>query len=139
MALNVEILRLPFPSQGLFLKSPPRTLCNVSVELITLKTLMERTHMNDKPISWFKLDCEGCEYDLIPLMSDAEWAAIKSMSGELHFDDIAYWNKKFLPPRDKVEVTHKRVCKYMTQIRECQPGYNFESKYEKSSVDIAIA
>jgi FkbM family methyltransferase len=106
-----------------------RTLCNVSVELVTLSALLRRTHLDKKIISWFKLDCEGCEYDLVPLMSDAAWDGIKSMSGELHFDDIAHWNPKFLPPKDKVAITHRRVCKFMTKIRECQPHYNYESKY----------
>jgi hypothetical protein len=53
------------------------------------------------------LDCEGCEYNLIPALSDQEFQTISSILGELHWSYIPRLKR---PSSERAKKTHGRLC-----------------------------
>ena len=61
------------------------------------------------PVALLKIDCEGCEYDVVPDMTEADMAGIRAMVGEAHHGGMASIGRR-VPPMDRVHLTHKRMC-----------------------------
>ena len=63
----------------------------------------------DTPISVMNLDCEGCEYDVVPSFTEADYDAIDIVLGEIHW---GYIPSEKLPSSDRAEKTHQRLCRH---------------------------
>lgn len=100
------------------------TMCNITVQVVSLRTLLKRRLLSDQWITWLKMDCEGCEYQVVPDMTLAELHRIRSASGEFHVSHIAQWNPKMLPDFAKVERTVGAICpKFSRPMSDCHPGF----------------
>ncbi|CAB9509039.1 expressed unknown protein [Seminavis robusta] len=55
------------------------------------------------------MDCEGCEYNLIPSLSDSEYDSIDTVMGDLHWGYIPLHK---LPSSKRGELTHNRLCQH---------------------------
>ena len=64
------------------------------------------------------LDCEGCEYNLIPAMSEDEFSSWNSIIGTtgVHW---GYIPMDKLPSSRRGETTHKRLCRHYDFARQC--------------------
>ena len=61
------------------------------------------------PISVMNLDCEGCEYDVVPSFTEADFDNIDIVLGEIHW---GYIPSEKLPSSDRAEKTHRRLCRH---------------------------
>lgn len=99
-------------------------MCNITVQFVSLRTLLTRQSLSDQRIAWLKMDCEGCEYQVVPDMSPAELARIGAVSGEFHVSHIAQWNPKMLPDFDRVARTLRGICpKFSRPMSDCHPKF----------------
>ena len=55
------------------------------------------------------VDCGGCEYNFIPALTDAEFDAIRTVMGGLHWGYIPYTK---LPSTQRGRETHQRLCRH---------------------------
>jgi FkbM family methyltransferase len=55
------------------------------------------------------LDCQGCEYNLIPALSEEEFDAIPNVMGGVHW---GYIPMSKLPSSDRGMQTHERLCQH---------------------------
>jgi len=55
----------------------------LKVPTVTLTTLQSR-YPELKQIGFLKLDCEGCEFAVVPRWSNSQWQSIRRVSGEIH-------------------------------------------------------
>ncbi len=85
-----------------------RTTAEFTLTTITLPALLALAR-TAPPIALLKIDCEGCEYDVVPDMTEAEMAGIRAMVGEAHFGGMQS-SRRRVPPMDRVELTHRRMC-----------------------------
>ena len=80
-------------------------------------------------ISMMKIDCEGCEYFVVPALTDKEFAAIRDLVGEVHWGYIPDKKK----PSVKIAVaTHRRLCNFksiLEQAKECCEFPDLYSQY----------
>ena len=63
----------------------------------------------DRDINILNIDCEGCEYNLVPALKEAEFSAISTVLGQLHWGYIPALQ---LPSSKRAEDTHKRLCQH---------------------------
>jgi hypothetical protein len=69
--------------------------------------LIEADLPSSHVIDVLNIDCEGCEYNLIPDLTEAEFEAIPTVIGQVHW---GYIPKSKLPSSNRAEITHKRLC-----------------------------
>lgn len=89
------------------------------VRLRRLKSVLAEANVYDRPIDVLNVDCEGCEYNLIPALTQAEFEDIPTVMGTVHWGYIPT-NK--LPSSARGETTHKRLCEHENiakQTKEC--------------------
>ena len=89
----------------------------LQVPIVTLRTVLKAA--NVVTIDVCKMDCEGCEYNVIPSLTDAEFASIRNIVGEVHWGYIPDSKK---PPSALGITTHARLCQhenFAVQAKEC--------------------
>ncbi|KAK1742451.1 hypothetical protein QTG54_007016 [Skeletonema marinoi] len=74
------------------------------------------------PISVLNLDCEGCEYNLIPSMHETSFKSIGLILGRTNWGFIPTSKK---PSSERAEDTHKRVCTHYNFARRCKECCDF--------------
>ena len=61
-------------------------------KLLTLSEMKHITGTSDRTIDIFKIDCEGCEWEFLPLESPSILNKINQMCIELHFTPVLKFN-----------------------------------------------
>jgi FkbM family methyltransferase len=91
--------------------------------LVTLRSLRSILRDSNRPpdavIDFLKIDCEGCEYNAIPSMTEKEFNAVKMAVGEVHWSYIPDQKK---PSSERAKSTHERLCRFKnfaSQAKEC--------------------
>lgn len=66
-----------------------------------------------------KIDCEGCEYNVVPDLQQDELDAMDTIIGEIHFGFIP---TERAPSKARTEITHRRLCQHANFVqfaKEC--------------------
>jgi FkbM family methyltransferase len=70
-------------------------------------------------IDVLNVDCSGCEYNLIPALSEKEFEAIPTIMGGVHW---GYIPTSKLPSSERAKLTHQRLCSHENvahRTKEC--------------------
>jgi hypothetical protein len=87
---------------------------------------VERHH-----IDVLNVDCQGCEYNLIPSLSEEEYEAISTVMGNVHW---GYIPPDKLPSKQRGMTTHQRLCKHENFARTAKECCAFSTLEVKSTV-----
>ena len=88
-----------------------RTTANFTLPTMSFSSLLRAAGADpEAAVSLLKLDCEGCEYDVVPDLSAAQMAAIHRAVAETHYDGMLK-NGRPVPPLGRAELTHARLCR----------------------------
>ena len=98
----------------------------LTVHLRTLRAILAEATPEDlplgTPISVLNLDCEGCEYNLIPSMHEASFKSIRLILGRTNWGFIPVSKK---PSSERAEDTHKRLCTHYNFAKRCKECCDF--------------
>jgi hypothetical protein len=86
---------------------------NITMPTTSLSSLLGADASAGFPtIDLLKIDCEGCEYDVVPGLSDEQLGAISSVVAELHHDGMLKNGQAASkrPAVSKVQATHEKLC-----------------------------
>ncbi len=89
-------------------KEAGRTTAEFRLATLSLPALLARARAAP-PVALLKMDCEGCEYDVVPAMTEEDMAGVRAMVGEAHFGSMKRSGRR-VPPTDRVRLTHQRMC-----------------------------
>ena len=102
------------------------------VKLRQLKSILAEAGVyGDQTINVLNIDCEGCEYNLIPALSEEEFDAIPTVMGEVHW---GYIPPAKLPSHKRGETTHERLCSHENFAKRAKECCAFPDLKVKSSV-----
>lgn len=94
--------------------------------------ILSITDIQKRTIDVLNMDCEGCEYNLIPALSEDEFSEdYSTIMGELHWSYIPTLKR---PSSHRAEVTHKRLCQHEDFARRSIECCAFPDVEVKSSV-----
>ena len=79
------------------------------VRLRRLHSILAEADAYDQSIDVLNVDCEGCEYNLIPALTQDEFEDIPTVMGGVHWGYIPT-NK--LPSSARAKTTHERLCQH---------------------------
>lgn len=98
------------------------------VHLRTLRAILAEATPEDlplgTPISVLNLDCEGCEYNLIPSMHETSFHSIGVVLGRTNWGYIPVIKK---PSSVRARETHERVCTHYNFAKRCKECCDFPS------------
>lgn len=98
----------------------------LTVHLRTLRAILAEATPEDlplgTPISVLNLDCEGCEYNLIPSLHETSFKSIGLIMGRTNWGFIPISKK---PSSERAEDTHKRVCTHYNFAKRCKECCDF--------------
>lgn len=96
------------------------------VRLRTLRSILAEATPEDlppgTPVSVLNLDCEGCEYNLVPSLHDASFRSTGLMLGRTNWGYIPTIKK---PSSDRARETHRRVCTHYNFAKRCKECCDF--------------
>eukprot|EP00571_Detonula_confervacea_P002656 CAMPEP_0172323482 /NCGR_PEP_ID=MMETSP1058-20130122/48840_1 /TAXON_ID=83371 /ORGANISM="Detonula confervacea, Strain CCMP 353" /LENGTH=582 /DNA_ID=CAMNT_0013039489 /DNA_START=301 /DNA_END=2049 /DNA_ORIENTATION=- len=105
------------------------------VHLRTLRAILAEATPEDlplgTPISVLNLDCEGCEYNLIPSMHETSFNSIGVILGRTNWGYIPTIKK---PSSHRARETHERVCTHYNFAKRCKECCDFLSLAVKPRV-----
>ncbi|KAL3924846.1 MAG: hypothetical protein SGILL_000801 [Bacillariaceae sp.] len=101
------------------------------VRLRRLKSVMAEADVYGESIDVLNLDCQGCEYNLMPALTADEYEAIPTIMGKVHW---GYIPLKKLPSSLRGEVTHRRLCAHENVAKTTKECCDFPDLAVKSSV-----
>jgi FkbM family methyltransferase len=101
------------------------------VRLRRLKSILAEADVFGDDIDVMNVDCEGCEYNLIPALTEEEFDAIPTVMGGVHWGYIPT-NK--LPSSARGKTTHERLCSHENIARVTKECCAFPDLAVKSSV-----
>lgn len=100
----------------------------LTVHLRTLKAILAEATPEDlpmgTPVSVLNLDCEGCEYNLIPSMHETTFNSIGLILGRTNWGYIPPIKK---PSSVRARETHQRVCQHYNFAKRCKECCDFPS------------
>jgi FkbM family methyltransferase len=102
----------------------------ISVKLKPWHSIQTEAEIRDRKIDVLNVDCEGCEYNLIPSLSEEEFRYISSILGQVHW---GYIPKAKLPSSKRGRETHERLCEHENFARSSIECCAFPSLPVKSS------
>eukprot|EP00934_Nitzschia_sp_Nitz4_P006544 Nitzschia sp. Nitz4//scaffold45_size130396//83117//84994//NITZ4_003461-RA/size130396-processed-gene-0.195-mRNA-1//1//CDS//3329552434//6534//frame0 len=79
------------------------------VRLRKLHSILAEADVYSPEIDVLNLDCQGCEYNLIPGLSEDEFDSIQNIMGGVHWGYIPALK---LPSSERGRKTHERVCQH---------------------------
>jgi FkbM family methyltransferase len=82
-------------------------------------------------IDVMNIDCSGCEYNLIPALSDKEFDAIPTVMGGVHWGYIPISK---LPSSTRAKTTHERLCRHENVAKRTKECCAFPDMPVQSSV-----
>ena len=98
------------------------------VHLRTLRAILAEATPEDlplgTPISVLNLDCEGCEYNLIPSLHETSFNSIGVILGRTNWGFIPTIKK---PSSHRARETHERVCTHYNFAKRCKECCDFPS------------
>jgi FkbM family methyltransferase len=107
----------------------------LTVHLRTLRAILAEATPEDlplgTPISILNLDCEGCEYNLIPSMHDATFNSIGLILGRSNWGYIPTIKK---PSSSRAKETHERICKHYNFAKRCKECCDFPTLVVKHRI-----
>ncbi len=77
------------------------------------------------------LDCQGCEYNLIPALTEEQFDAIPNVMGNVHW---GYIPVSKLPSSERGKKTHERLCQHETIAKTTKECCAFLNTPVKSNV-----
>ncbi|CAJ1939177.1 unnamed protein product [Cylindrotheca closterium] len=90
------------------------------VRLRKLKSVLAEAEVyGPHTIDVLNVDCSGCEYNLIPALSEKEFEAIPTIMGGVHW---GYIPTSKLPSSERAKLTHQRLCSHENvahRTKEC--------------------
>lgn len=96
------------------------------VKLRTLRSVLAEATPDDlplgTPISVMNLDCEGCEYNLVPSMHETSFRSIGVLLGRTNWGFIPTIKK---PSSERGRSTHGRVCSHYNFAKRCKECCDF--------------
>jgi len=91
----------------------------LTVKLRPWHALLTEAGISQNRIDVLNVDCEGCEYNLIPALTDSEFEAISTVMGSVHW---GYIPPHKLPSSKRGQTTHERLCQHENiarLVKEC--------------------
>ena len=82
----------------------------VNVPVVSINTIIAEATGRVRVL---KIDCEGCEYKVIPALSDSVWGSFDVVTGEVH----AQWMGAKRPSREIEEFCLRRLCAHRPRNR----------------------
>lgn len=102
------------------------------VRLRKLKSVLAEADVyGPHTIDVLNVDCSGCEYNLIPALTDAEFDAIPTVLGGVHW---GYIPASKLPSSQRAKTTHERLCRHENVARTTKECCAFPDMAVQSSV-----
>jgi FkbM family methyltransferase len=101
------------------------------VRLRRLNSILAEADVYGIPIDVLNVDCEGCEYNLLPALSEEEFEAIPTVMGGVHW---GYIPTTKLPSSTRGKTTHERLCQHENIARTAKECCAFPKLEVKSSV-----
>lgn len=101
------------------------------VRLRKLKSILAEADVYGTKIDVMNIDCEGCEYNLIPSLTEEEFDDIPTVLGGAHWGYIPA-NK--LPSSERARKTHERLCQHENIAKTTKECCAFPDLHVKSSV-----
>ena len=100
----------------------------LTVHLRTLRSILAEATPDDlplgTPISVLNLDCEGCEYNLIPSMHETTFNSVGLILGRTNWGFIPKIKK---PSSERGKSTHERLCTHYNFAKRCKECCDFPS------------
>lgn len=111
------------------------TMGDDNVELVVrlrrLKSILAEADVYGVPMDVLNVDCEGCEYNLLPGLTEEEFDAIPTVMGGVHW---GYIPTTKLPSSERGKTTHERLCQHENIARTAKECCAFPNLAVKSSV-----
>eukprot|EP00531_Pseudo-nitzschia_arenysensis_P018025 CAMPEP_0116125742 /NCGR_PEP_ID=MMETSP0329-20121206/5970_1 /TAXON_ID=697910 /ORGANISM="Pseudo-nitzschia arenysensis, Strain B593" /LENGTH=581 /DNA_ID=CAMNT_0003619797 /DNA_START=119 /DNA_END=1864 /DNA_ORIENTATION=+ len=102
------------------------------VRLRSLKSILaEANVIPPAHIDVLNVDCQGCEYSMIPELTEEEFEEIPTVTGQLHW---GYIQPKKLPSSKRGKTTHQRLCGHENIARDTKECCAFPDLPVKSSI-----
>lgn len=101
------------------------------VRLRRLSSILAEANVAGTPINVLNIDCEGCEYNLIPALTEEQFDDIPAVLGGVHWGYIPA-NK--LPSSERAKQTHERMCQHENIAKTTKECCAFPHLHVKSSV-----
>lgn len=89
------------------------------VKLRPWHSILAEAGVDKNTIDVLNVHCEGCEYNLIPSLSQDEFEAIRTVMGSVHW---GYIPTHKLPSSKRAKITHERLCRhenFARGVKEC--------------------
>jgi FkbM family methyltransferase len=104
----------------------------LTIKLRPWHTLLSQAGISPKQrIDVLNVDCEGCEYNLIPSLSEDAYDAISTVMGGVHWGYIPQHKK---PSSQRAKETHERLCRHENFARTAKECCGFPDLAVVSSV-----
>jgi FkbM family methyltransferase len=103
----------------------------LKVKLRRLNSILAEANTYQHRMDVLNVDCEGCEYNLIPSLSTEEFDAIATVMGNVHW---GYIPTTKLPSSTRGKTTHERLCQHENIARTVKECCAFPNLPVKSSV-----
>ena len=107
----------------------------LTVHLRTLRSILAEATPDDlplgTPISVLNLDCEGCEYNLIPSMHETTFNSVGLILGRTNWGFIPKIKK---PSSERGKSTHERLCTHYNFAKRCKECCDFPSMSVKPRI-----
>ena len=107
------------------------------VRLRKLKSILAEADVLPTPthphihIDVMNLDCQGCEYNLVPALSEEEYEEIPTVIGNAHW---GYIKPNKLPSSERGKITHQRMCQHENIARHTKECCAFPDLPVQSSI-----
>ena len=101
------------------------------VRLRKLKSILAEADVIQTPIDVLNLDCQGCEYNVIPALTEKEYEEIPTVMGGVHW---GYITSNKLPSSARGKATHERLCGHENIAKSTKECCAFPDLPVKSSV-----
>jgi FkbM family methyltransferase len=115
--------------------TPSEEFSSDDVELIVrlrkLKSILAEADVIQTPIDVMNLDCQGCEYNVIPALTEKEYEEIPTVMGGVHW---GYITPNKLPSSARGKTTHERLCGHENIAKNTKECCAFPDLPVKSSV-----
>ena len=94
----------------------------LKIRLRDWHSVLAQAEIAHDDIDVLNCDCEGCEYNLIPSLSDKEFSAMKTVMGGIHW---GYIPENKLPSSSRGNATHSRLCQHENFARTAKECCDF--------------